>query len=91
MTTQHRLPGAVTELHRQQQGLEMSWADGHLSAFRYIWLRDNCPCSDCRHSNGQRILDTASIPRDISPKSIALAEDGGVDIVWAYDSHASRF
>ena len=91
MTTQHRLPGAVTELHRRQQDLGMSWADGHLGAFRYIWLRDNCPCSDCRHSSGQRILDTASIPRDISPKSIALAEDGGVDIVWAYDSHASRF
>ncbi len=91
MTTKHRPAGAVVELHRRQRDLGMSWSDGYLSAFHYIWLRDNCPCSECRHSSGQRILDTTSIPRSISPKFVSLAENGGVDIVWAHDNHSSRY
>src|SRR5438270_13377125 len=31
-----------------------------------IWLRDNCPCPECRHESGQRLLDTRTIPDDLT-------------------------
>jgi gamma-butyrobetaine dioxygenase len=41
--------------------LELDWSDGHHSAFHAVWLRDNCACPECRHENGQRLLDTRQI------------------------------
>src|SRR5438067_13483135 len=34
--------------------------------FHALWLRDNCPCSECRHESGQRLLDTRSLPDDLA-------------------------
>ena len=74
-----------------ERTLEIAWADGHHSTFHYIWLRDNCPCLECRLANGQRIIETPLIPPDIHPSSATLAGDGAVEIVWANDGHVSRF
>ncbi len=74
-----------------ERALEIEWADGHHSTFHYIWLRDNCPCPECRHSNGQRISETYLIPPEIRPGSATLADDGDMEIVWAIDGHVSRF
>ena len=30
-----------------------------------LWLRDNCPCPECRHESGQRLLDTRALPDDL--------------------------
>ena len=34
--------------------------------FHPLWLRDNCPCAECRHESGQRLLDTRSLLDDLS-------------------------
>jgi gamma-butyrobetaine dioxygenase len=34
--------------------------------FHPLWLRDNCPCAECRHESGQRLLDTRSLPDDLA-------------------------
>ena len=74
-----------------ERALEISWVDSHRSTFHFIWLRDNCPCPECRHANGQRIVETHLIPPDIRAGSATLADDGAVEIVWANDGHVSRF
>jgi gamma-butyrobetaine hydroxylase len=33
--------------------------------FHPLWLRDNCPCRECRHESGQRLLDMRSLPDDL--------------------------
>ena len=53
-----------------------------------IWLRDNCPCPECRHESGQRLLDTRAIPDDLAITS--LDEDGALRITFS-DGHVSRF
>ena len=73
------------------RALAVTWADGHQSTFHYIWLRDNCPCLECRHPNGQRLIETSLIPPDIHPSSATLADDGALEIVWANNGHVSRF
>lgn len=50
-----------------------------------LWLRDNCPCSECRHASGQRLLDTRSLPDDLS---IVAVE--GCTVSFS-DGHVSRF
>ncbi|KAL5412174.1 hypothetical protein PMIN06_009477 [Paraphaeosphaeria minitans] len=55
-----------------------------------MWLRDNCQCSSCIHGDTkQRLLDTFSIPENISIK--ICAEFGNyMDITWS-DGHHSRY
>jgi gamma-butyrobetaine dioxygenase len=53
--------------------------------FDPLWLRDNCPCPECRHENGQRLLDTRSLPDDLH----VVAVDGTA--VSFSDGHTSVF
>ncbi|CAN9094217.1 unnamed protein product [Alternaria alternata] len=59
-----------------------------------IWLRDNCQCGSCMHdTTKQRLLDTFSIPEDISIKSHWIegeGEDPTFKIEWS-DGHESRY
>ncbi len=50
-----------------------------------LWLRDNCPCPECRHESGQRLLDTRSIPDDLEIVSVTERT------VTFSDGHTSTF
>jgi gamma-butyrobetaine dioxygenase len=67
--------------------LAVRWADGLRSRYAAIWLRDNCPCSQCCHPSGQRLLDTITIPDDVAPVSALLSNDG-LALEWN-DGHQS--
>jgi gamma-butyrobetaine dioxygenase len=70
--------------------LELRWADGHRSVFHGVWLRDNCPCPDCRHpATGQRLLETATLPDDLRLGG-GHAGPEGVHVAWG-DGHAAVF
>lgn len=59
--------------------------------YHYVWLRDNCWCSECRVAQTQeRRLYTAHIPSDIAPVSTALDPDGTLRIQWN-DGHPSAY
>jgi gamma-butyrobetaine dioxygenase len=53
--------------------------------FHPLWLRDNCPCPECRHESGQRLLDTRALPDDLE----VVAVDGCT--VSFSDGHESVF
>jgi trimethyllysine dioxygenase len=56
-----------------------------------IWLRDNCQCSSCMHpSTKQRLLDTFSIPEDLSIKKHTTSKEQGLKINWS-DGHESEY
>lgn len=57
-----------------------------------FWLRDHCGCAECRHPEAQqRLLDTFALPRDIAPRSVALADGGrALAVLWA-DGHHSIY
>lgn len=60
--------------------------DGH--RFQALWLRDNCPCAECRHESGQRLLDTRSLPDDLA----VVRSDGNGELAVTFsDGHESRF
>ncbi len=69
--------------------LTVSWGT-QASALHYVWLRDNCGCSQCRHPiAGERLSDPAAIPLDLVTQS-ATINDGRLQIEWP-DGHQTSF
>ncbi|KND01405.1 trimethyllysine dioxygenase [Spizellomyces punctatus DAOM BR117] len=67
------------------------FGDYATTSFNGIWLRDHCRCPSCFHAiTKQRLIDTASIPLNIKPSSMAVSPDGKtIKFVWEDDGHES--
>src|SRR2546430_8175153 len=44
----------IIALEHDAQGVALRWDDGLRSRFHVLWLRDNCPCPQCRHPQALR-------------------------------------
>ncbi|MBA3622658.1 MAG: DUF971 domain-containing protein, partial [Euzebyales bacterium] len=67
----------------------VSWSDGALGQFPYVWLRDNCLCPECRHPDAwERTVDTVALDADIRPT--AVDADERLDLTWP-DGHRTAF
>jgi alpha-ketoglutarate-dependent taurine dioxygenase len=69
--------------------LSIEWADGSLSEYASLWLRDNLREDRDPHS-GQRLVDIADLPEDPRIRS-AVAGGGAVTIEWEADSRIGYF
>lgn len=85
-------PGGRVNIPRTEFREDKLYVDSRL--IPNIWLRDNCQCGSCMHdTTKQRLLDTFSIPKDISIKSHWIegeGEDPTFKIEWS-DGHESRY
>ena len=57
--------------------------------FHYFWLKDNCRCSECLHSSGQRLQEILDLDLTIQPEVVKI-EEGDLVITWQ-DGHQSRY
>jgi gamma-butyrobetaine dioxygenase len=71
--------------------LTIDWRGGGSDPFHYIWLRDNCPCPNCLHPSGQRLVDVLHLPEDVAPRKVTLDEARALLIRWEPDGHESRY
>jgi trimethyllysine dioxygenase len=72
--------------------LEASWQGKVTRArFSYAWLRDHCHSKESLNPNTlQRQVDTFSIPADIAPAKLEIADGGRtLRIVWKHDGTTS--
>jgi gamma-butyrobetaine dioxygenase len=82
---------ALANIERLDGRLRVTWDDGSTSAFHHLWLRDNCLCPSCRHQSvPERLVDTLSIPEDVTPSDVGVSDDGELVLVWP-DAHRSVF
>ena len=82
----------LLEVSHEGQGVRCRWADGRGERFPAIWLRDNCPCAECRDpGTGQRLLTVLSIPEEIAPGAVAVTDGGDLEVVWTPGGHRSRY
>ena len=66
--------------------LRVVWADRE-AAFPFRFLRGECGCAQCMNEwTGERMLDPASIPADISIERMELVGNYAVRIYWT-DGH----
>ncbi|WP_330334032.1 TauD/TfdA family dioxygenase [Streptomyces sp. NBC_00536] len=61
-----------------------------------FWLRDNCPCTDCRDPrNGQKLFQITDLPAGLAIGSAREARtplgEPAREIVWAPDGHRSLY
>ncbi|MDH6142048.1 gamma-butyrobetaine dioxygenase [Kitasatospora sp. GP30] len=55
------------------------------------WLRDNCPCADCRDPrSGQKLFQITDLPADLAVAAATEAADGGLEVLWS-DGHRSTY
>jgi hypothetical protein len=71
------------------KSLGIEWADGTLSEFSSLWLRDNLREDRDPHS-GQRLIDIVDLPEDPRIQS-AVTRDGAVSIEWEAESRSTSF
>ena len=69
--------------------LTVEWANGEVSEFASIWLRDNLREDRDPHS-GQRLVDIADLPEEPKIRS-ALADDKTVRVEWESESRHASF
>ena len=74
----------------EERTLTIERTTGSPMRFHYVWLRDNCWCSECRvEQTAERRLLTWSIPEDIRANTVVVVE-GGIVLDWS-DGHRSTF
>ena len=74
-----------------------TWADGRVSRFHHMWLRDNCPCGLCvRDGTREQTFELVSISPDIHATSAVIDGNGSLVVEWSPDgvpaeAHRSEF
>jgi alpha-ketoglutarate-dependent taurine dioxygenase len=80
---------AVKRLWSRPDMLSIEWADGALSEFASLWLRDNLREDRDPHS-GQRLVDITDLPEN--PRILsAAAHNGAVTVEWESESRSASF
>nr|WP_218171288.1 gamma-butyrobetaine dioxygenase [Pseudomonas gingeri] len=82
---------ALTAAHPLPDRIEVYWADGRISPYHHVWLRDNCPCPQCVYTvTREQVLEIVDVPEGLAPATIRIDNTGCLCIDWQ-DGHASRF
>lgn len=68
--------------------LTLTWESGEQAAFSLTWLRDHCPCAECRHAKTRERLTIPLEPPVHAPRARLI--EGNLELGWA-DDHQSRF
>lgn len=72
-----------------EQILELTWDDQRVSRLQYHTVRGECPCASCRDEwTGKRILDPATLPRDLKIEGMEPIGNYAVRFTWS-DNHSS--
>ncbi|MBU2676067.1 MAG: TauD/TfdA family dioxygenase [Gammaproteobacteria bacterium] len=70
--------------------VEIAWSCGSRSTLPYLWLRDNCDCSDCRiEQTSEKKFMLTEVPVDIAPADVEIVDDC-LRLVWP-DGHRTRY
>ncbi|XP_069122971.1 gamma-butyrobetaine dioxygenase-like [Argopecten irradians] len=72
--------------------LNVTWDDGKSFDFHSIWLRFQCPCSNCREeSSGLFRTRPADIPLGLKIKDAVKTDNGDVQVQWKEEQHHGHF
>ncbi|KAL8011661.1 putative Type I phosphodiesterase/nucleotide pyrophosphatase/phosphate transferase [Plasmopara halstedii] len=95
VTNSHDKPISITKellgvdvQHREF--IILRWQDGKRSKFHLLHLRTWCPCPQCGHLTGQRIINSSDIDKEWLDIEKVYVKGDTLNIVWN-DHHESRF
>ncbi len=77
----------IAGLEHKPDRLAVTWDDGAVNEYHFVWLRDNCACPECRHPDAwERTLDPLTVPLDLTGR--AENGDGALRVTWP-DGHVT--
>ena len=82
-------PASAKHVSSTAGALTVEWANGTVSEFASVWLRDNLREDRDPHS-GQRLVDIADLPEEPKIRA-ALADDKTVRVEWENESRPGSF
>ena len=80
----------VSKIDKDEKSILVNWSKGNdsWSKFHFDWLRDNCPCTQCKHPEyDQRLLTTLEDP---IPADVDVEGSKAVEVKWR-DGHHSQY
>ncbi len=82
---------ALSGVQNLTDRVSLAWADGRVSPFHHVWLRDNCPCEQCVYTvTREQVFEIVDAAPDLAPVNAHIDSDGCLQIDWQ-DGHHSRF
>ena len=67
--------------------LEITWEEGHVSAYPASYLRERCPCAGCVDEwTGEKRIAPGTIPTDLKMVTIDLVGQSALTFTWS-DGH----
>ena len=85
------LISALSGVQNLADRVSLAWADGRVSPFHHVWLRDNCPCEQCVYNvTREQVFEIVDAAPDLVPANAHIDSDGCLQIDWP-DGHRSRF
>jgi len=69
----------------------ITWHDGHVSTYGWLWLRDCCGCEGCRgDGTRQRLTELHSLPAASRPATVT-SRGHELVVLWEPDGHESTY
>lgn len=89
----NRSERTIVRLAWKSDGITLSWDDGRTSEFHAMWLRDNCPCPECRHPQAlERTFRFIDHPEpEIQAASMPAADCVEIRFAEPEGVHVARF
>jgi len=86
---------SISRLTRNADTVTAVWSSGARTELPYLWLRDNCGCSECRVvQTSEKRFHLFRVPPDLRPQQIGIENAGSGDeaisIAWP-DGHRTRY
>ncbi len=75
----------IESLTTTDNGVNITWKDGHKSFYHHLWLLDSCRCPQCFQRDTLSINsghDLLKIPLNPTAQEVKLNREGDLDIVW---------
>jgi gamma-butyrobetaine dioxygenase len=58
----------MTDAAIGERTVTLTWPDDISSELHYIWLRDNCACTECKHPDAwERLFDNVQMNLNVRP------------------------
>ena len=86
---------SIASVAHDASGVRVSWDNGTASQFHGIWLRDNCACPACRHSQTlERVFKLIDHPTAAAVAHVGVSPAGGLTVDFGgtgLEGHESQF
>ena len=80
----------IKKVYISSSSVDIDWADGEISHFHFLWLRDNC--SSSMHPDARmRIFNILDISKNIYPIKYSINSNGNLILDWSEGNHQSIF